>query len=82
MDEPTAAFDQNNEVRVIRYLQEWLKGRTVLISTHKKAVLALAERALVLKDGSLSLDGPCDSIVSGNRVKTTPKASSGEAHHG
>ncbi|WP_299314773.1 type I secretion system permease/ATPase [uncultured Halomonas sp.] len=82
MDEPTAAFDQNNEVRVIRYLQEWLKGRTVLISTHKKAVLALAERALVLKDGRLSMDGPCESIVSGNRVKTTPKASSGEARHG
>lgn len=82
LDEPTAAFDQNNEVRVIRYLQEWIQGRTVVVSTHKKALLTLAERALVLKDGRLSLDGPCESIVSGNRVRTSPSAVTGEARHG
>lgn len=82
LDEPTAAFDQNNEVKVIRFLQEWIKGRTVLVSTHKKAILSLTERAIVLKDGRLSLDGPCESIVSGNRVKTSPSPAKGEARHG
>ncbi len=37
MDEPTSAFDQTNERRVIEYLRGWLSGRTLVVSTHKAA---------------------------------------------
>ncbi|WP_341328735.1 type I secretion system permease/ATPase [Methylotuvimicrobium sp. KM2] len=74
LDEPTAAFDNENEARVIQYLQTWLKGRTLILSTHKRALLALTERALVLRQGRVVMDGPLSSIVSGNQVKVTESA--------
>lgn len=73
MDEPTAAFDQTNEQHVIRYLKHWLEGRTLVVSTHKRALLSLVERAVVLRDGAIVMDGPRDNVVSGNRVKAPPR---------
>lgn len=69
LDEPTSAFDQTNEKRVIDYLHQWLKGRTVVLSTHKTSLLSLAERAVVLRDGRVVMDGPVESVVSGNQVR-------------
>ncbi|MFG9957411.1 hypothetical protein, partial [Pseudomonas aeruginosa] len=51
LDEPTAAFDQGSEKQVIDYLQQWLGKRTLVITTHKKSMLALVERAVVLRQG-------------------------------
>ena len=68
LDEPTAAFDNENEARVIQYLKNWLEGRTLILSTHKRALLELTERAVVLKQGRVVMDGPLSSIVSGNQV--------------
>ena len=74
LDEPTAAFDNENEAQVIQYLQNWLKGRTLILSTHKRALLTLTERAVVLRQGRVFMDGPLSSIVSGNQVNV-PEAS-------
>lgn len=68
MDEPTSAFDQASEVRVIRYLKTWLRGRTVVIATHKRSMLALGERGLVLKHGKVSMDGPLQGLLQGNKA--------------
>lgn len=70
LDEPTSAFDQTNEAKVVNFLQHWLKGRTLIMATHKKSVLALVDRAVVLRDGRVLTDGPVSSVVSGNRVQT------------
>jgi len=72
MDEPTAAFDQASEVRVIRYLKNWLKGRTVVMSTHKRSMLVLGERGIVLKNGKVSMDGPLQGLMQGG--KPAPEA--------
>ncbi|MGR8931547.1 MAG: type I secretion system permease/ATPase [Gammaproteobacteria bacterium] len=69
MDEPTSTFDQTNEAHVIQYLQQWLIGRTLIVSTHRRTILALTERAVVLSQGQVVMDGPLDNIVSGNQVK-------------
>ncbi|WKJ91625.1 type I secretion system permease/ATPase [Methylomonas montana] len=69
LDEPTAAFDNENEARVVEYLQHWLKGRTLILSTHKRALLALTERAVVLRQGRVVMDGPLSHVVNGNQVK-------------
>lgn len=71
LDEPTAAFDQESEARVIRYLLAWLEGRTLILSTHKRALLTLTERALVLRQGTLAMDGALSSIVSENQINIT-----------
>ena len=74
LDEPTAAFDQANEQRVVEFLRGWLAGRTLVLSTHKTTLLSLTERAVVLHDGGLVLDGPTARVVSGNRVKVPSRS--------
>lgn len=63
MDEPTAAFDQANERRVVDFMRGWVAGRTVVVATHRRAVLALAERVLVLSGGRLTGDGPNEAAT-------------------
>ena len=60
MDEPTAAYDQVNERRVIAFMKGWLGTRTLIVATHRKAVLDLADRALTLSDGRIVGDTPLD----------------------
>ncbi|QXO16441.1 type I secretion system permease/ATPase [Vibrio ostreae] len=64
MDEPSAAFDQASEARVIQHLQNWLQGRTLIMSTHKRSMLALGNRGVVLQNGKVTMDGPLDQLVS------------------
>ncbi|CAH1746307.1 Toxin RTX-I translocation ATP-binding protein [Thauera humireducens] len=73
LDEPTAAFDQNNEQLVVEYLRGWLAGRTLVLSTHKKNLLTLVSRAVVLRDGHVALNGPVEQIVDGNQVRLAPR---------
>lgn len=69
LDEPTAAFDQESELRVIRYLQTWLEGRTLILSTHKRQLLDLTQRAVVLRQGKVVMDGAQSQLVQGHRVQ-------------
>ncbi|MPQ95991.1 type I secretion system permease/ATPase [Thioclava sp. JE_KL1] len=62
LDEPTASFDQNTERHVIEHLQAWLKGRTTIIATHRKELLSLVDRAVILKDGRIAHDGTLGQI--------------------
>lgn len=79
LDEPTAAFDQGSEKQVIDYLQQWLGKRTLVITTHKKSMLALVERAVVLRQGRVIMDGPLEQVVQGNQVQA-PQAAEGGNH--
>ena len=79
LDEPTAAFDQNSEKQVIDYLQNWLGRRTLIITTHKKSVLALVDRAVVLRNGQVIMDGPLNQVVQGNQVQA-PQVAEGAGH--
>lgn len=63
MDEPTAAYDQANERRVVEVLKRWTTGRTVIVATHRRAVLDLTQRVLALSNGRLVGDGPHTSAV-------------------
>jgi len=63
LDEPTAALDQGLEGALVGKLGPWLEGRTAVIATHRKPILALTERLLVLKSGKLSVDGPRQDVL-------------------
>jgi ATP-binding cassette subfamily C protein LapB len=63
MDEPTANMDQDTEARVIRVLGEWLKGRTLIISTHRPQLLAWVDRIAVMQRGKILSEGPRDEIL-------------------
>jgi ATP-binding cassette subfamily C protein LapB len=63
MDEPTANMDQDTEARVIKVLGEWLKDRTLLISTHRPQLLAWVDRIAVMQKGKIVSQGPRDEIL-------------------
>ncbi|HEY0295854.1 MAG TPA: type I secretion system permease/ATPase [Bordetella sp.] len=63
LDEPTSAFDQANEARVVGFMKTWLDGRTALIATHKRELLVLTQRAIVLRDGKVVHDGEMGQLV-------------------
>lgn len=64
MDEPTAAYDQNNERQLIEYLSGWLEGRTVVIATHRRTIFSLTQRVIALSNGKIVGDGPVSSPAS------------------
>lgn len=68
LDEPTAAFDHITEDKVIKFMRRWLEGRTAIISTHKRELLGLTHRAIVMKDGRVARDGDLLQILNAARA--------------
>jgi ATP-binding cassette subfamily C protein LapB len=64
LDEPTAAMDNGLEMRVIRDLKEELGDRTLIVATHRAAVLDLVERIIWIDDGRIVADGPKAEVLS------------------
>lgn len=54
LDEPTAALDAKSENYIKDSLQQMIKGKTVLMVTHRKALLALMDDVFVLDNGALT----------------------------
>ncbi len=63
LDEPTSATDQNSEQAFIRNMKSVLEGKTLLLATHKPAMIELVERLIVLDNGKIVLDGPKDRVL-------------------
>jgi len=62
-DEPTNSMDGQEEAKLIKYLKETLKHKTVILVTHKPALLDLVDRVIVLADGKVVLDGKKDIVL-------------------
>ena len=58
LDEPTAAIDDVSEKLIIDQLKPWLASRTLIVTTHKQAVLQWVDRVLVMQDGKVVKDVP------------------------
>ncbi len=63
LDEPTAALDEVAEHAVIATLARLDRDCTVIIATHRPAVLRMVDRLVVLNNGSVAMDGPKDKIM-------------------
>ena len=63
LDEPTASMDEQLEGWVIRQLQQWLTGRTLVLVTHRPALLNLVDRIVVMENGKVVADGPRDTLL-------------------
>ena len=50
-DEATSMYDQGGEAAFVEASREALKGRTVLVITHRPASLSLADRVIRIEDG-------------------------------
>lgn len=58
MDEPTSAMDGNTETAFIAGLRPLLAGRTLVLATHRPALLELVDRLVVVDGGRVVADGP------------------------
>ena len=64
LDEPNSNLDDAGEyalMMALRILKQ--RGTTLLFITHRKNLLALADKIAVVKDGMLSLYGPRDEVL-------------------
>jgi len=64
LDEPTASMDTDTETRIAQIISDLAEqGKTILISTHKTALLPFVDRLLVCKQGRLVMDGPRAEVI-------------------
>lgn len=64
LDEPNAHLDGEGEEALMRTLQGLkLSGTTVVLITHRPALLAGVDRAIVLRNGVIELSGTCAEVI-------------------
>lgn len=62
LDEPSSMFDPATEQRLIARLRT-LKETTIVLVTHRMAMLALVDRLIVFDKGRIVADGPRDEVM-------------------
>jgi ATP-binding cassette, subfamily C, bacterial LapB len=62
-DEPTSAMDVAGEAALIARLEQELKGRTLMLITHRPALLRLVDRIILMEGGRVVADGPRDAVL-------------------
>ncbi|MBS0512643.1 MAG: type I secretion system permease/ATPase [Proteobacteria bacterium] len=71
LDEPNSNLDDVGEaalVRAVRDLRE--QGSTVFLITHRRGIVGIADRVLVLDDGVITRDGPPAQVLPGGGAAT------------
>ncbi|HEO1836167.1 TPA: type I secretion system permease/ATPase [Acinetobacter baumannii] len=75
LDEPTAAIDDVSEKQLIQNLKGWLGQKTLVIATHRRAVLELVDRIIVVHDGKIVMDGPKEKVLGNTQTNMASTAS-------
>ena len=74
LDEPTASMDAAAEAKVVATLDARIsEGVTLLVATHKTALLPIVDRLLVMQGGRVAIDGPRDLVLA--RLAAGPSVS-------
>lgn len=63
MDEPSSAMDAQTEADLINRLDDELKGRTLVVVTHRQPLLKLVDRIIIMDRGKVVADGPRDKVL-------------------
>ena len=63
MDEPTSSMDAQSELAFLRQLQVAAQGCTLVMVTHRPAVLELVSRIIVVDAGKVVMDGPKAQVL-------------------
>jgi len=62
-DEPTNAMDQTTEARVLKNIQQNVKGRTAIFVTQKMTLLNIVDRIMVIDNTRLVIDAPKEEAL-------------------
>ncbi|WP_435931480.1 ATP-binding cassette domain-containing protein [Moraxella bovoculi] len=65
LDEPTASMDNNQEQQCLYVLAQEFQdpNKTLIVSTHKPALLALVDRIIIMSNGQVAIDGPKNAVL-------------------
>ncbi|MFW8566951.1 type I secretion system permease/ATPase [Orrella sp. 11846] len=63
LDEPSSNMDNQNEAALKRRLKEAAKDKTMVLVTHRTALLDLVDRLIVMDSGRIVADGPKAQVV-------------------
>lgn len=63
LDEPTSAMDMGTEQQIMAAMRLYLKGRTMMMVTHRMQWVALADRVVVVDAGQIVANGPREQVL-------------------
>lgn len=66
LDEPTSNLDPFAEAEIFKKYIDMMKGKTVIMVTHRISIASLANRVVVFKDGEIVEDGTHDELLQKN----------------
>ncbi|HEU4386610.1 MAG TPA: ABC transporter ATP-binding protein [Blastocatellia bacterium] len=66
LDEPSAALDARSEQTIFQHIRELTAAKLALLISHRLPTVRLADRALVLCDGSISEQGTHEELLAIN----------------
>ena len=67
LDEPSSNMDNQSEVQLRKHLKPICAPRTVVLITHRMALLELVDRLMVVDNGKIVADGPKDQVITALR---------------
>src|SRR5881396_1613906 len=74
LDEPTSAVDQEAETAIVDAVQRLMRGRTVILITHRPQLLERCSAPIVLEHGRLASSTTLSPALSGTPAAPTPVA--------
>jgi ATP-binding cassette subfamily C protein LapB len=75
LDEPTGSMDHSSEEHVKTELRRFAQNKTMILVSHRTALLDLVERIVVMDSGKIVADGPKDQVIEALRQGRIGKAS-------
>lgn len=67
LDEPSSNMDNQSEVQLRKHLKPICESRTVVLITHRMALLELVDRLMVVDNGKIVADGPKEQVITALR---------------
>ena len=67
LDEPTSMMDVATERRVMTELSKIMEGKTLILVTHRRSLMNLVDRVIVIDRGKILADGPREKILAPRR---------------
>lgn len=62
-DEATGSMDHASETGILSHLKSYIQSRTLVMVTHRTALLKLVDRIIVIDQGRIVADGPRDRVM-------------------